>query len=1460
MAPLTLARARFLTLLLVLAGAELRADESSARAPMVWVVSIGIDNYGSFPRCKGAVSDARAVGQALVRAGWGDDHVLLLNDHGDRKPGKAEDPARPLLPTRANLDWALDTWLDHRLRPGDVAVFYFGGHAIALPPRPGAAPGDRPRDYLLPIDARPDDLEGTGWLPLAAFDRLAARTPITFVFWLDTSTQGRGQRVSEDRELWPSGARLLDALARWPNMSAWLAAEHAVAAEGGAPGHPSPFAAGLLAALGTRERPNTLGGMLHAMRASRAMLRQGFVVRGGMAPGVSLWPGKMKRPARPEREIVVQRGHADRIRGLAVTADGREIVTASMDSTVRVWRVADRSLYQVRAGGARGIRSLTVSPDGRWVATGDGTGRVRVWDRVDQESRPVAGVPPHEGSVDTVRFLPGSQRFVSLDARYGKLLLWDVTDPPLAPVSLIEGGTALLSCAAGADAEAGAAPAAVAASGSDGRIRLFRADGSAMAVQDGIREAATALDLSGDGWTLAIGGENGSLVVREAATARVIARRQLEGAIEAVRWVGTRHVAVSTGEAVVLVPLADDRVEERHAVSGGVGELTGSADGGYLAATSATAGGRLQLWRIDVEKAPALARVELQREGPSAPAGPASTPAVAVAFAPDGSSIIAGDAEGGLRAWSLPDGTARFELAPNRRKVAALSVADDGRQLLQITSDGVAQVWDLTRARGVRTLSGRWTSGALYPDHTTVVLTEDADRGGGVVLVDHGTGTVRPVTFERPAAAGSKLPVATLFDQVVIAPGGRTIAAGSSRGDQPLVCVWDAATGALVHAIREESALTRTALAFARDGRHLLAGFDGALKVWDLGAGQRPPGIAWSGDVGAPIEAAAFGPGTTVAVGTRAGQVLLLAGRGGAPQVLPGAPFDGPVRAVAFTPDGRFLSAAGAGGRLALWALEEPVKPVPLVPAPQHNERINALVAWPGSRLLATGSDDTTIRFWSIDERRVIGTFTALAPAADRSAPPTAGPADWVLFTPGGVFDSSPRGGEAVRWAFDGEVRSLEQFERQALYRPGLGEELRVGRALEAVPLPGDPPPALGLELADRDRRAEREVLLTITLREPELADVRLYQNGVPVQAYGDLERTSDPRRLLARVTLRPGANRFYAMASRPGAIDGRSEEVEVRLDRAEAPGQLHILALGVSTYRRRALRYADDDAQELAALLHRRSIELTGKEGLCQVLVNEQVTVRNVENALLALRDRVRGRPEDTVVLFLAGHSVVKGDRFSLLLPTYPFPEGDPAQAASRGLEGGGPVDNDWVLPYGLVYSNLARMAALQRLIIIDACRAEAIFSDPEVRSIQRFLAAGARGARSAYILATQQGKPASEVAALGHGLLTYDLLRGMEAPLAGPAADDLPLFRSIPNADFDADGTINAAELRRFAQLTLPALVQRYQLRDPAGDDERKNASSATDAPVPPALEIDADDALFPVVPLKPRRSGGS
>ena len=67
------------------------------------------------------------------------------------------------------------------------------------------------------------------------------------------------------------------------------------------------------------------------------------------------------------------------------------------------------------------------------------------------------------------------------------------------------------------------------------------------------------------------------------------------------------------------------------------------------------------------------------------------------------------------------------------------------------------------------------------------------------------------------------------------------------------------------------------------------------------------------------------------------------------------------------------------------------------------------------------------------------------------------------------------------------------------------------------------------------------------------------------------------------------------------------------------------------------------------------------------------KVSEASVENAFTNIRRAVKDRPEDTVVVFLAGHTDVLRDqagheRFSLLLPSFPFPANAPMLADVRG------------------------------------------------------------------------------------------------------------------------------------------------------------------------------------------------
>src|SRR5262249_54977425 len=155
------------------------------------------------------------------------------------------------------------------------------------------------------------------------------------------------------------------------------------------------------------------------------------------------------------------------------------------------------------------------------------------------------------------------------------------------------------------------------------------------------------------------------------------------------------------------------------------------------------------------------------------------------------------------------------------------------------------------------------------------------------------------------------------------------------------------------------------------------------------------------------------------------------------------------------------------------------------------------------------GSDDTTIRFWSLQTRSLLGTLSA-----EQGTP------DWVAYTPDGLFDSSIGGERQVTWRDHYGRLALEQvYDQFHVYK--LAAQLRRGIRPEAPPRPRTPPPALSIELPAAFEPAASETSLTIALGEPALVNLRLYQNGVPVRGDPDFDRAPDQQRLRTRVRLR---------------------------------------------------------------------------------------------------------------------------------------------------------------------------------------------------------------------------------------------------------------------------------------------------------------------------------------------------
>ena len=325
-------------------------------------------------------------------------------------------------------------------------------------------------------------------------------------------------------------------------------------------------------------------------------------------------------------------------------------------------------------------------------------------------------------------------------------------------------------------------------------------------------------------------------------------------------------------------------------------------------------------------------------------------------------------------------------------------------------------------------------------------------------------------------------------------------------------------------------------------------------------------------------------------------------------------------------------------------------------------------------------------------------------------------------------------------------------------------------------------------------------------------------RTACPVRGEGDFRPGETAHFARTRVQLRKGENRLYAMASqaRLGRRPVRRGRPPLRRARAlgpaphPGPGDQRLREPGpeVRPRRRPSGSPTSSGSQGVQGGRPARRADRPGRR--------PRSTADRIDDAFRRLRERrqgaarghrgpLPGRPHR--------HRRRRRTSSACSCPSSRSEDAAPplADVAARGpgvaIRGrrraarlGARVGDPNVLPYAVLYNRLARLEALQRLVIVDACQAGAILDDRAVARIQKNVERGSRKARNSYLLAARRGEPANEVDALQHGLLTYTLLRGMGAGGLKPIPDGP---RRLPRPPLGRPRRRRPGHLRRAGRL---------------------------------------------------------
>jgi WD40 repeat protein len=572
------------------------------------------------------------------------------------------------------------------------------------------------------------------------------------------------------------------------------------------------------------------------------------------------------------REIALLKGHEDSVNNAAFSPDGKRIVTASDDKTVRIWDATTGKELIVLKGHDDPVSSATFSPDGALVVTAAGRPHTlvtdprtvkdytaRIWDAANGKELIV--LRGHKGWVKSAAFSPDSKRIVT--ASDDKTVrIWNATSgKELVVLSVEEGVNSATFSPDGSR---------VAAASEDGTAHIWDAtSGKDLIVlsghEGGVYGEVYSAAFSPDGTRVVTASRDTTARIWDATTGKelIVLRGHESWVLSAAFSLDGKRIVTTSRDTTARIWDAETGKETAvlKAHEGWVKSAAFSPDGNHVVTAS---GFHFMFKDSPFNLKDYTARVwdaSSNARGPVVLRGHENH-VMNVAFSPDGARVATGSDDKTARIWDAANGKELVVLRGHEGGVYSAVFSPDGARVLTTSWDNTARIWEASNGKELVIFKFRGIEAAFSPDGARVVAASwdkmarilDAANGKELVVLTGHEGGVKSAAFS---------------------PDGKRIVTAS---DDKTARVWDATAGKELLVLRGHEEPVNIA-AFSPDGSLVVTASGGGLgeeregtaRIWDATSGTEIAVLKHQG----PVHYAAFSPdGTRVvtAAGTQVGK------------------------------------------------------------------------------------------------------------------------------------------------------------------------------------------------------------------------------------------------------------------------------------------------------------------------------------------------------------------------------------------------------------------------------------------------------------------------------------------------------------------------------------------------------------------------------------------------------------
>ncbi len=503
--------------------------------------------------------------------------------------------------------------------------------------------------------------------------------------------------------------------------------------------------------------------------------------------------------------------------------------------------------------------------------------------------------------------------------------------------------------------------------------------------------------------------------------------------------------------------------------------------------------------------------------------------------------------------------------------------------------------------------------------------------------------------------------------------------------------------------------------------------------------------------------------------------------------------------AYSFTPDGEHVVSGGEGGYLSLHTL----KGAKITDYRGHSSDITDIAVSKDGKMMLSGSRDQTFKLWNLGTGDLLLSFFV---ATD---------GEWIAWTKTGHYTSSPNGDRYVGWVINQGVDRNADYVladqiKGKLYRPDVINKVISEQSLNSA-LENSSSSSFSVDQVV----AKQVIPVDFSLLSPqnesntdaESINLKLQiaagtnnqiswsvtnnqrQIVSPVTTRGLARKKLENEEITFPILLDPGRNEIRIVADNGETSKERNlvinRQVVAAANKSIAQPtvskvddkKLLVISVGVDNYVNMPdhnLNFASADAEAIAqAFIKQEGKNFDKVETI--LLSDTNGTGATRDNIIDALDTLSEMGPNDTVVLFLAGHGVIENDQY------YFLPK-DTAVSSNDRLKKSTVVS--WHEIQNAVQNSLGR-----RILLVDTCYSESAFNSRLVKD--------AEDADIIVMSSTDSTTLAQEISSLGHGVFTYSLVSGLSG-----------------DADSFRDQRITMSELNAYVSNSVPSLTKRAQI----------------------------------------------